>query len=89
MLGEFEYFYDLDGRFIFQKKKTYIQTAWSPIVQVSDRVNDFYIEPTSESSKIAYTFVDNYLVTSISNSPKLDNIKNDFSIWGTRKSVTK
>ena len=23
MLGEFEYFYDIDGRFIFQKKKTY------------------------------------------------------------------
>ena len=89
MLGEFEYFYDLDGRFIFQKKKTYIQTAWSPIVQDNNGVNDFYIEPTTESSKIAYTFVDNYLVTSISNSPKLDNIKNDFSIWGTRKSVTK
>ena len=89
MLGEFEYFYDLDGRFIFQKKKTYIQTAWSPIVQDNNGVNDFYIEPTSESSKIAYTFVDNYLITSISNSPKLDNIKNDFSIWGTRKSVTK
>lgn len=89
MLGEFEYFYDLDGRFIFQKKKTYIQTAWSPIVQDNNGINDFYIEPTSESSKIAYAFVDNYLVTSISNSPKLDNIKNDFSIWGTRKSVTK
>lgn len=25
MLGNFEYFYDLDGRFIFQMKKTYIQ----------------------------------------------------------------
>jgi hypothetical protein len=32
MLGEFEYFYDLEGRFIFQKKKTYIQTAWSPMI---------------------------------------------------------
>jgi hypothetical protein len=27
MLGQFEYFYDVDGRFIFQKKKTYIQTT--------------------------------------------------------------
>ena len=89
MLGEFEYFYDLEGRFIFQKKKTYIQTAWSPMIQDNNNINDFYIEPTSESSKIAYTFANNYLVTSISNSPKLDNVKNDFSIWGTRKSVTK
>ena len=31
MLGDFEYFYDLQGRFIFQKKKTYIQELFSPI----------------------------------------------------------
>jgi hypothetical protein len=29
MLGDFEYFYDLDGRFIFQKKKTYLNTSWN------------------------------------------------------------
>jgi hypothetical protein len=27
MLGQFEYFYDIDGRFIFQKKKIYTQTT--------------------------------------------------------------
>jgi len=31
MLGDFEYFYDLNGRFIFQKKKTYLQELFSPI----------------------------------------------------------
>ena len=31
MLGDFEYFYDLQGRFIFQKKNTYIQELFSPI----------------------------------------------------------
>ena len=28
MLTEFEYFYDLDGRFVFQKKKSFISTIW-------------------------------------------------------------
>lgn len=88
MLGDYEYFYDLDGKFIFQKKKTYIQTAWSPQVGDHTGVNDFYIDPAAEASPIAYSFQNNYLVTAISNNPKLDNIKNDFSIWGTRKSVT-
>lgn len=31
MLGEFEYFYDLDGRFIFQKKPCYIKSTFSGI----------------------------------------------------------
>jgi hypothetical protein len=30
MLGDFEYFYDLDGQFIFQKKRT-ISMPWSPL----------------------------------------------------------
>jgi len=30
-LGNFEYFYDIDGRFIFQRKATYINKSWSPI----------------------------------------------------------
>jgi hypothetical protein len=29
MLVEFEYFYDVDGRFIFQKKQSYIETMWN------------------------------------------------------------
>lgn len=88
MLGDYEYFYDLEGRFIFQKKKTYIQSAWSPIIQDHRGINDFYVDPASEASKFSYSFDNNYLITAISNQPKLDNIKNDFSIWGTKKSVT-
>jgi hypothetical protein len=43
MLGDFEYFYDLDGRFVFQKKNTYIQELFSPI-------NGDIIEPTMHAS---------------------------------------
>jgi hypothetical protein len=32
MLGDYEYFYDLDGRFVWQRKKTYINVSWNNIV---------------------------------------------------------
>ena len=31
MLGDYEYFYDLSGQFIFQRKLTYINTSWNNI----------------------------------------------------------
>lgn len=78
MLGDFEYFYDLNGRFVFQKKKTYVQELFSPVT------GDF-VEPTMLSTPYTYKFEDEELFTAISNSPKIDNVKNDFSVWGTRK----
>lgn len=78
MLGNFEYFYDLNGRFVFQKKHTYVQELFSP-------VTGGFVEPTMLSTPYAYKFEDEELFTAISNSPKIDNVKNDFSVWGTRK----
>ena len=31
MLTDYEYFYDLDGRFVFQKKLTYVNTSWNSL----------------------------------------------------------
>lgn len=81
MLGDFEYFYDLQGRFIFQKKKTYIQELFSPI-------NGELVTPIMYSSQYSYQFEDEELFTAISNSPNINNLRNDFSIWGNRKSTT-
>jgi hypothetical protein len=37
MLGsDYEYFYDLDGHFVFQKAKTYINTSWNTIMSDDD-----------------------------------------------------
>jgi hypothetical protein len=36
---------------------------------------------------VAYRFNNSQLITSISNTPKYENIKNDFIVWGTRKTV--
>lgn len=81
MLGDFEYFYDLQGRFIFQKKKTYIQELFSPI-------DGELVTPIMYSSQYSYQFEDEELFTAISNSPNINNLRNDFSIWGNRKSTT-
>lgn len=81
MLGDFEYFYDLQGRFVFQKKNTYIQELFSPI-------DGELITPIMQASQYSYKFEDEELFTAISNSPNINNLKNDFAIWGSRKSTT-
>lgn len=81
MLGDFEYFYDLEGRFIFQKKNTYIQELFSPI-------DGELVTPIMHISPYSYRFEDSKLFTAISNSPNINNLKNDFAIWGSRKSAT-
>ena len=39
-------------------------------------------------SEISYNFNDTSLFTSISNNPSLNSLKNDFSVWGARTSVS-
>lgn len=85
MLGDFEYFYDIDGRFIFQRKKTYFYTSWNNIV---NNMDEQYIENSVYTSAISYSFEDGMLISSYNNNPNIANIRNDFSVWGTRKSVT-
>lgn len=83
MLTEFEYFYDLDGSFVFQKKKSFTSTMWSPLK--SDENNDEYIqESLAQSSATAYTFSGGELITAFNNNPNLLNMRNDYSIWGER-----
>lgn len=85
MLGEYEYFYDLDGRFVFQRKKNYIQNSWNSIVKAG---GEEYVENAAYTSSVVYKFEDGTLVTSFQNSPNLSNLKNDYSIWGERESVS-
>lgn len=79
MLGEYEYFYDLDGHFIFQRKQNAVQIAWSP-ESASSIIN--------QDSNVAYTFRGGQLVTTFNNNPNLSNLKNDYSVWGERTSTS-
>ena len=86
MLGEFEYFYNIDGQFVFQKKKTYVQTSWNNIM--NNTTSDVYVENAANTSSVTYYFENANIVTSFSNAPDLSNLKNDFSVWGQRTSVS-
>lgn len=82
MLGEFEYFYDIDGQFIFQKKRSIANTFWTPMNDSEDENQEK--EALALASTTAYVFNEGELITALSNNPNLLNLKNDYSIWGAR-----
>ena len=85
MLGNFEYFYDLEGRFIFQQKKTYLNNPWNSLKKTN---NDMYADAAVYTSASAYNFNNSNFFTAITHNPAFNNLKNDFSVWGTRKGIT-
>ena len=99
VLGNYEYFYDLDGNFIFQEKKNYFNNAQSLyILEAANNqqlVPDYIASQNNENKLMAYlinmasgtstfTFEDSRLIKSYSNTPQYGAIKNDFVIWGIR-----
>lgn len=84
MLGDFEYFYNIDGQFVFQKKGTYLNTSWDSLIDTGD---DIYAENAAMARKVIYNFEGNKLVSSVNNNPQLQNIKNDYSVFGVRKGL--
>ena len=86
-LGNYEYFYDLDGNFVFQEIKNYLNTSKSTVDLNDMEQNDYLIDITR--GKSVYEFDDASLVMSYSNAPQYSMIKNDFIVWGIREdSVT-
>ena len=83
MLGNFEYFYNLDGRFVFQKKSNYISTPWGGAEINSEDI----ISKAINDSFPKINLKDAQLTTALANNPNLLNVKNDFSVWGTYKSI--
>ena len=82
MLGNYEYFYNLDGQFVFQAKPAYLKTAWNGTIYLND---DNYVPASELYKKVAYSFDDATLTTQYQNTPNMNNIKNDYIIWGERK----
>ena len=90
-LGNYEYFYDIDGNFVFQEIKNYLNTTKATQVEKEflDRLyNDSsnYLLKISEGKR-AFTFTNNNLITSFTNTPQYNRIKNDFIVWGIRKNA--
>ena len=82
--GNFEYFYDYNGNFIFQEKKNYINNN---IVDINN------LEPSDYKYKydyfpIHYDFSQSRIISAYSNSAVYTNIKNDISVWGNNDEAT-
>lgn len=82
MLGEFEYFYNLDGKFVFQKKQTYIDVYWNNVEKNTD---EKYANAAVNKSVPMWNFIDGQLISAFQNTPNLLNLRNDFAIWGKKK----
>ena len=82
-LGNYEYFYNIDGKFVFQEIKNYLNTG-SPLLKLSpeDYVRSY------NNAKFLYSLTNLDTTTAITRNPKYDNVKNDFYVWGKRKTST-
>lgn len=84
--GNFEYFYDYNGNFIFQEKKNYIN---------NDIVDINFLEPSNykyiyDKFPIHYDFSQSKIISSYNNASNSSwaNIKNDISVWGNDEEKT-
>ena len=84
-LGNYEYFYDLDGNFRFQEIKNYLNTRH--VTVELDKLNNSDYLVDQKYGKVVYEFDDSALITSYTNNPQFSQIKNDFIVWGERKST--
>jgi hypothetical protein len=83
--GNYEYFYDVYGNFIFQEIKNYLNTSQAK-VELENLKNENYVVDMSKGKSV-YNFKDNKIVISCSNSPQYLNVKNDYVVWGIRESA--
>jgi hypothetical protein len=76
-LGNYEYYYTVDGKFIFQEIKNYLNTS-SPLEDLSaiDYTKSY------NNGKFLYSLTDLDSTTTINIVPDYSNIKNDFYVWG-------
>ena len=71
MLSDFEYFYNIDGKFVFQKKREHIISPWNATENGDDEVK---IDATINTQTHVFSFINSHLVSSF-NSVSL------FFIW--------
>lgn len=85
VLGNYEYFYDVEGVFHFQEIKNYLNTSYAS--RVEDPFQTLTYQTDVSSGRSVYTFEGSKLVSATTNNPRFDNIKNDFVVWGIRENV--
>jgi len=85
VLGNYEYFYDINGNFRFQEIKNYLNTSYSTFLINELNANNYLVDYTD--GKSVYVFEESDIIQSYSKVPQYEQIKNDFIIWGKRTSI--
>ena len=79
-LGNFEYFFDVDGVFHFREIKNYLNEG-SALNNLTEAINEKYFIMLSRGD-VTYSFNESNLITAYSNAPQFNQIKNDYHVWG-------
>ena len=85
VLTNYEYFYDIYGNFRWQEIKNYLNTTQATI-DLNTMKNEDYLVDQSKGKR-AYDFTESKLISSYANTPQYNKIKNDFVVWGIRKTA--
>lgn len=86
VLGNFEYFFDINGNFIFRKIRNFLNVG-NEKENLEEVLSEDYLMIGSDSYRSVYEFNDLNLVVSINNQPQYAKIKNDFNVWGKRNNL--
>ena len=82
-LGNYEYFFDIDGNFIFRKIPNYLDEG-SAMDNLADAFGEGYLTVSTNDEKAQFDFQNEELIISCSNQPKYEAIKNDYVVWGAK-----
>ena len=81
-LGNYEYFFDVDGNFVFRPIPNGLNEG-SAFDDLSEAFGDAYLLAPTEA-KAQFDFEDEKLLVSCSSQPKYEGIKNDYVVWGAK-----
>lgn len=76
--GNYEYFYDLNGNFVFQEIKNYLNNTIPPI---EDLKSDHY-KTSFDKMPVQFDFSKFNIENTFNNTPNWSNIRNDLYVWG-------
>lgn len=97
IMGNYEYFYDIEGHFIFREKRNFLNMSYTAYwnkdkaekrktktdLEYSDIPLEAYDPNQYVLTASTYNFAYNQLVTNFNNNLNYNNIKNDFVVWGS------
>ena len=82
IVGNYEYFFDVDGEFHFQEILDGLNKG-SPANALPEAI-DYIYSKEKDADLIQYEFNDSMLISSYTNTPQYNAIKNDIVVWGVK-----